>query len=292
MKDFPDSITRHFDFHHREYERAIEWFRAQKLNINSTRYVSVMRELGDIGPGQYPAELIWAMSEVDTLYRVYLSVLKEQDLGKKNIRKLLNGQKFLKDEKLGDSENSRNYLFELSLGGIFSDAGLDVDFDTIADFKFPISENHQAYVECKRAGTLGKLQDNVDEAYDQIQLRCGEQDVGIVAVDVSRLMWLHFEQQLVHSYACDAQSYLEEAFFKIVENIKVGLQNKNTIMLIGYYYVPIIRLDDESIRFHRDLKIDIKYHEKHLRPPYNLTTMHRARTALQLSKILANHMLK
>lgn len=280
MERFSENVTRHTEFSHENYWKAIEWLRDQGLNVNSSRYVAIMRELGEFGIGQYPAELIWGMSEVDTLYRVYLDVLKEQEIGKKNVRKLLNGTKFLKDEKLGGSENSRNYLFELILAGFFSKSGAEIDFDTVADFKFPLPMGSIGYVECKRVSSITKLEDNIDEAYDQIQLRCTEKDVGIVGIDLSKLMWRHCKEQLIVSSLQDIGPYLKTAFKKITEHVTGRYEFNNSVMIIGYYCIPFVNVTDESIQFYRGMEIDLKYHERHIHPPFNHTFRHRAGLAL------------
>ncbi|NAT16284.1 hypothetical protein CU666_19820 [Pseudomonas syringae pv. actinidifoliorum] len=280
MERFSEKVTRHTEFSHQDYWKAIEWLRDQGLNVNNSRYVAVMRDLGEFGIGQYSAELIWGLSEVDTLYRVYLDVLKEKELGKKNVRKLLNGAKFLRDEKIGGSENSRNYLFELTLAGVFSKSGAEIDFDTVADFKFSLPMKSIGYVECKRVSSNNKLEDNIAEAYDQVQLRCIEKDVGVVGVDLSRLMWKHFNEQLIHSSLQDIGPYLKTAFEEITKELNGKYRFNNTVMIIGYYCIPFVNVADESIQFFRGMEIDLKYYEKHIGPPFNHTFRHRAGLAL------------
>lgn len=280
MERFSENVTRHTEFSHKDYWKAIDWLREQGLNVNSSRYVAIMRDLGEFGTGQYPAELIWGMSEVDTLYRVYLDVLKEQEIGKENVRKLLNGAKFLKEEKLGASENSRNYLFELTLAGILSKSGAKIDFDTVADFKFSLPMGSIGYVECKRVSSETKLEDNIDEAYDQIQLRCTENDVGIVGIDISRLMWKHLKEQLIVSSLQDISPYLKTVFNKITEHVTGRYRFNNSVMIIGYYCIPFVNVADESIQLYRGMEIELKYHEQHIPPPFSHIFRHRAGLAL------------
>lgn len=286
MGVFSEDITNHVRFSYKDYWKAIEWLHSQGLNVNNSRYVAIMRNLGDFDKEQYPAELIWGMSEVDTLYRVYLDILNEQNIGDKNLRKLLNGAKFLKDEKPGDSDNSRNYLFELILAGFFSKSGARIDFDTVADFKFFLPKESIGYVECKRVSSNSKLKGRIIEAYDQIQLRCAENDVGVVGVDLSRLMWKHFKEQLIYSSLQDIGPYLKVAFNQITEHVTGKYEFNNCIMIIGYYCVPFVNIDDGSIQFYRGMEIDLKYHETHIHPPFNHTFMHRAGLALWIKELL------
>ena len=286
MKRIAENITSFAEFPYTDYCKSIEWLRSQGLNINNSRYVAIMRDLGEFGAGQYPSELIWGMSEVDTLYRVYLDVLSEQDIGNKNLRKLLNGTKFLKDEKIGDSDNSRNYLFELILAGIFSKFGAEVDFDTVADFKFPLPNGSIGYVECKRVSSKSKLKDRIANAYSQIQQRCTENDVGIVGIDLSRLMWEHFTGQLIYSSLRDIGPLLKVAFNQITECVTGKYEFNNSIMIIGYYCVPFINVADDSIQFYRGMEIELKYHERHIHPPFSLLFIHRAGLALWIKEHL------
>lgn len=281
-----ENVTSYSDFDHKDYWLAIEWLKAQGLNVNDSRYVSIMRDLGEFSIGEYPSELIWGMSEVDTLYRVYLDILRNGYFDGEDLRKLLNGSKFLNDEKLGGAENSRNYLFELILAGIFAKSGAEIDFNTIADFRFKLSRESTGYVECKRIASSTQLKKRIVEAYDQIQLRCAENDVGIVGVDFSRLMWEHFNGQLVCSTLQDIAPFLKATFNKIIENIGSRYESSNTIMIVGYYCVPFINHRDNNVLFYRGMEIDLKYHERHLHPPFNKMFMHRAGLALWIKEHL------
>ncbi|HCN01748.1 MULTISPECIES: hypothetical protein [Pantoea] len=279
-----ENVTSYSDFDHKDYWHAIEWLKSQGLNVNNSRYVSIMRDLGEFSVGEYSSELIWGMSEVDTLYRVYLDILRHGYFDSESLRKLLNGSKFLNDEKLGGSENSRNYLFELIIAGVFAKSGAKIDFNTIADFGFKLPRESTGYVECKRIASHAQLKKRIIEAYEQIQLRCAENDVGIVGIDFSRLMWEHFNGKLVCSKLQDIEPFLKTAFNKITENINSMYESNNTIMIIGYYCVPFINFDDSNILFYRGMEIDLKYHERHLHPPFNQIFMHRAGLALWIKE--------
>ncbi|WP_323918065.1 hypothetical protein [Aeromonas caviae] len=274
--DFSENITRLDYFSHKDYWEAIEWLQSQGFNANSSRYAAIMRDLGDFSQGEYPAELIWGMSEVDTLYRAYIDVLKNNTIDLKNIRKLLNGSKFIKDEKVGASQNSRNYLFELILAGIFSKSGADIDFNTDADFKFNLPHGSIGYVECKRVSSHKQLKDRIVEAYTQIQERCSANDVGIVGVDFSRLMWEHFEGKLICSKKRDVSQFLKKAFNEITRKITDKLEHNNTIMIVGYYCVPFIDYDTKDLLFYKNMEVDLKYHLKHTKVPFNHLFIHRA----------------
>ena len=281
-----ENVTNYSEFDHKDYWKAIEWLKTKGLNINNSRYVSIMRDLGEFSIGEYPSELIWGMSEVDTLYRVYLDILSNGYFDGEDLRKLLNGSKFLNDEKLGGAENSRNYLFELILAGIFAKSGAKIDFNTVADFRFKLPQGSTGYVECKRISSHTQLKKRIIEAYEQVQLRCAENDVGIVGIDFSRLMWEHFNGQLVCSSLQDIASFLKTAFYEIVKNINNRYESNNTIMIIGYYCVPFIGYDDNNILFYRGIEMDLKYHEKHFHPPFNQIFMHRAGLALWIKEHL------
>lgn len=41
------------------------------------------------------------------------------------------------------------------------------------------------------------------------------------------------------------------------------------IMITDYYCVPFINYDDNNILFYRGIKIDLKYHERHMHPAFN-----------------------
>ncbi|MBN3056028.1 hypothetical protein [Pectobacterium brasiliense] len=292
MKRNSENVTRYTELDYNDYQEALEWFRGQGFNVNSSRYVSIMREIGEFGEGAYPADLIWGMSEVNTLHLVYLDILKDRDIGRKSVRKLLNGARYLKDENIKSSENSRNYLFELSLAGIFYKAGMDVSFDTKADFMFPVDDDVVGYSECKRVRSISNLQNNIEEAYGQIKTRCRAQDVGVVGIDVTRLMWEHLNEQLVCSSARDIGPFMKDVFYKVVSGVQGKYDFANCLMLIGYYHVPFIRLEDNSLQFYRGIEIDMKYHAEHLSPLYHDKPeyIHRAKIALKMMGQLLSSM--
>lgn len=289
----PENVTRYTEIdHHEDYREAIEWFKSNGFNINNSRYMSIMRQIGEFGEGQYSADLIWGMSEVNVLYLVYRDLLRHMDLGKKNIRKLLNGSDFIKDESITGSENSRNYLFELSLAGIFYQSGIDVSFDTEADFMFLVRAHVVGFVECKRVRSIANLQGNIEEAYKQIKTRCGERDIGIAGIDVTRLMWEHLNEELVCAGSEKIGPYLREVFFKVVSGVNGKYDFSNCLMLIGYWHIPYIRAEDNSLQYYRGMEVDMKYHEEHLSPEYQEKPLykHRAEIALQIMEQLKEGM--
>ena len=288
MDDGSESATNYTEFEHGHYQEAIDWFKAQGFNVNSSRYVSILRQVGDFGEGDYSADLIWGKSEVNVLYLVYRDILRYIDLGRKNVRKLLNGAIYIKDENINASENSRNYLFELSLAGIFYKAGMDVSFETDADFMFPVRPGVVGFVECKRARSLSNLQNNVDEACEQIKTRCGEYDVGVAAIDVTRLMWEHLNEQLVCATSDQIGPHLRDVFFKIVSDVKFNFSSSSCLALLGYWHIPFIRADDNSLQYYRGMEVNIKYHQEYLSAQCSDKSIyrHRAEIALQIAKQL------
>ncbi|MBK5549315.1 hypothetical protein JFU49_03310 [Pseudomonas sp. TH03] len=276
-----ENVISYTDFSHDDYWEAINWLKDQGLNVSSSRYAGIMRDIGDFGEGEYPKELIWGLSEVDTLYRVYLGVLKRDLVSKDDLKKLLNGAKFLKDEKIGASDNSRNYIFELQVAGAFVKAGAGVRFDnTKADFKFELQPGITCFAECKRVSSEQKLEANVKEAYKQIQERCSEHDVGVIAVDISRLMWQRMNGNLVCSSFADIKSFLQKISDDITKSIKAKYVYCNTIMVAGFYCVPFVSVETGGLNYFRNMSASIKYCEDHLLIPYSLMFMQRARVAL------------
>lgn len=278
-----ESVISYTQFSHQDYSEAISWLKDQGLNVSSSRYAGIMRDIGGFGEGQYAKELIWGLSEVDTLYRVYLNVLKKNLVSHDNLKKLLNGAKFLKDEKIGASDNSRNFIFELQVAGAFARYGASVRFDnTKADFKFDIGRGVTCFAECKRVSSLQKLESNLKEAYKQVQERCSKLDVGVIAIDISRLMWEKMNGGLVCSSFGDIKGFLRNISGDITKSINFKYAFNNTIMVAGFYNVPFVSAETGGLNFYRDMTVDIKYHERHLSTPYSPVFMHRAQIALSM----------
>lgn len=283
MKLESENIASYVQFSHFDYWEAVNWLKDQGLNVSSSRYASIMRDIGEFGEGEYPKDLIWGLSEVDNLYRVYRNVLKKGLVSQENLKKLLNGSKFLKDEKIGASDNSRNFIFELQVAGAFARYGAKVRFDnTKADFKFEIDEGVTCFAECKRVSSLQKLESNLKEAYKQIQTRCSERDVGVIAIDISRLMWEKMNGGLVCSTFGDIKGFLANISDDIASNISFKYPSRNTIMVAGFYNVPFISQETGGLNYFREMAASIKYHEPHLAIPYSPIFMHRASIALSM----------
>src|SRR5690606_963527 len=173
------------------------------------------------------------------------------------------------------SDNSRNFIFELQMAEVFSRSGAKVGFDTKADFKFSLPGNRVGYVECKRVTSEKKLEANLKEAYDQIEVRCNEDDIGIVAVDITRLLWQHFEGNLIESDTSEIKRHLQHAANEVAKNIREEYTYCRTVMVIGVYCVPFICKGSGQITYYRDMTVNLKYWEQHARPPYNLAFIHR-----------------
>src|SRR3546814_14989624 len=93
----------------------------------------------------------------------------------------------------------------------FAKSGAKIAFDTIADFKFSLPGGRVGYVECKRVSSDKKLEANLKEAYDQIEVRCSERDVGVIAVDITRLLWQHFNGGLIKSTMNETKGPIKHA---------------------------------------------------------------------------------
>ncbi|MEN5303942.1 hypothetical protein [Pseudomonas sp. TWI628] len=275
MERVTENIIRYSEFSHKDYLPALQWLKDLGFNVNNSRYGAIMREIGEFDEGEYSKESVWGLSEMDTLYRVYLGFSDNDSLSNVGLGKLMNGSKYLKDEKIGASENSRNFIFELQMAEVFSRAGAKIGFDTTADFKFELPGGRTGYVECKRVTSTKKLEANLKEAYDQIEVRCGENDVGIVAVDITRLIWQHFEGGLIKSSMDEVKGYLQHASDEVTKSIREEYVYCSTVMVIGVYCVPFICKDNGQLTYYRDMSVSLKYWEKHARSPYNLKFIHR-----------------
>jgi hypothetical protein len=174
------------------------------------------RELESLTPR---AETYYALSDGSAfgLIAKQLSSLSSSLLPRRTLRDILSGPLVPKEETLASSDG-RNKFVELELAAYLSSARFELKrFDDVA-FEF---EGIRYHVECKRPFLEGRLEENIDKAYRQLQKKlAGPNDRGIIAVALDKMLGLDLVVQEFpsHSSASEFAEVIAKRFRAKVEH--------------------------------------------------------------------------
>ncbi len=121
---------------------------------------------------------------------IYKALSKQNDLPQKKLmdklKESVKGPFLQKNENpLISNVNSRNALFELELAAKISNSGIKL-FD-LDDIQFEY-DSYNFHVECKRLISKDKVEENIEKAYKQLQVKLNDKnDRGIIALSLDKL---------------------------------------------------------------------------------------------------------
>lgn len=158
-----------------EYKDACQWISDLGIEFRRTRFGDYEKDFDEFikGGGKGDAKesvksFFNAQLEANDLIRVkntFDSFNSAQAL--ETIKKSVAGQKFRNGSQ---TDQSRDFAFELSMASRFIRAGYDVDLRTITDIVVEI-DGKRLYVECKRIKSEKQLEKRVKEANTQTKTR-------------------------------------------------------------------------------------------------------------------------
>ena len=131
-----------------------------------------------------------AYLEVNEIIRIYNN-LKGIDSKEflEQIKKVASGHEFRAN---GESDQARDFLFELSVASRFIKAGYSVSLSGICDVVVDMGAEGTLFVECKRIKSENKLDTNIKKANKQITKRiksfASSKVKGLVAVNITDLL--------------------------------------------------------------------------------------------------------
>lgn len=182
---------------------AREWYDSLNIQTEGSRLDSIYQLtqdlIGDLG-GAAPQTVVDRWSQPDTYYALSdgaafgliareISKAGPNLLPRKKLRIILEGPISPTDENLGDeSVNARNIFTELELAARFSEAGIEPKgFD---DHQFDFEGIHFS-VQCKRLHSKGRVKDNIEHAYSQLQTNlASDQHRGLIGLSIEKVLGL------------------------------------------------------------------------------------------------------
>lgn len=289
------NITKLQYFSKEDYKGLTSWFDDLGYRIKLSRFQTALNNIAPLSKEKYDAKDIWTLCELDDLYRVYRSfskVTSDNPGFKDTLKKVIGGAVYLEDEpKSSSSENSRDFIFELLMGSQFAQNkiiphfGIDTEKD--ADFKVSLPDGIDIHAECKRIKSKNKLKKNTRKALRQAQKRGAVNDVGVIFVSVSYLVWELLEKQLLHSKIEDVDKFIYEKakpFIQEIESYHNFHEFGKVIAIITHYKLPFINVDTNDILYFDKSHVNLRYWEDHMCPPYNHEFMKRGVIATFLPK--------
>ncbi|MEC8326170.1 MAG: hypothetical protein VX100_08740 [Pseudomonadota bacterium] len=282
-------------FSKEDYKKITTWFDELGYRINPSRFQNVLDTIADFPKEKYDAKDIWALCELDDLYRVYKSFSEVTNVNsgfKDTLKKVIGGSVYLEDEpRSSSSENSRDFIFELLMGSQFANNKIiphfSVDSKTEADLKVSLPDGTEIHAECKRIKSKNKIRKHTRKALSQAQKRGASSDVGVIFVSISHLVWELLDRQLLCSKVEDVDSFIFEKAEPLIKEIQSHYNYSEfgkTVALITHYKLPFIDFDTNDILYFNKSHVDLRYWEKHMQPPYNNDFRKRGVVAIHLPR--------
>lgn len=192
--------THHLDEIFEEFAKVCDWFDTLGFSYTRTRYGAYeksFRQIQELAkqPTLDTEELTKAKSKFDNAYLEVNEVIRVYDALKTaeasdifdQIKKITSGAEYR-----GETDQSRDFLFELSVAARFIKAGFNTMVTGISDVTIALNEELTLYVECKRVKSARRIGRNISKATKQIKKRVEAthqgKGVGIVALNLTDLV--------------------------------------------------------------------------------------------------------
>ncbi|MFZ5805603.1 MAG: hypothetical protein ACOY3I_00130 [Verrucomicrobiota bacterium] len=171
-----------------ELNEALSWLSQLGINCDSTRLGHYARtSKGIVNYRQSDPEFLNALYEINEIIKIHknlkdfpssLEILKKY----KNIRK----GPFQALDESSNSNDGRNLTFELFLISCFVKAGFEMNLNSLSDICF-LFRDHEIFIECKRPQTFDSVEENIENACDQLSKRClSKNSLGILALSIGK----------------------------------------------------------------------------------------------------------
>lgn len=238
-----------------DYDEAKLWLEELGIKIEAGRFQSYKKLIAQSlkkgkfsSPDINDSDALWAIAELHDLLEIYEHL---HDVDHESIKNTLNwlkkGPPLLSGEPNdGGGVHGRNFTFELYASSRFLRAGLDVSYQSDADFNIFIA-NTLLHVECKRAVTENNLEALIRKAIEQIDRSCEESDAdrGLIVLSLSKLFWM-VQEDLNQGNVADEkelQSLLHPVSEQIAMEIRARYATKsdNVLGVIFHYKMPFYR---------------------------------------------------
>lgn len=228
----------------RQYTEACDWLSSIGIDHNRTRYGTYKKAIDKFSnynekwkseeQASYETySFLNAYAEIAELVRIR-SVFSENQYSSLNekIKKVVAGAPF---RNFSEKDNSRDFLFELTIATRFINAGFNVDISQSADV-VASSNGITIFIECKRVKSVKQVKKRVKSANLQIKKRIRSAMAtgarGIVALNVSdiinpenKMTFIDDPNELKRINSNELQLF--------VENFEAGLNSKSNSKVLG-----------------------------------------------------------
>lgn len=266
----------------REFEAALTWLASLGIKNDASRLMQAFKKIIKSQKNTLTPDDIWAsleLYEVHELYKTFSSLPELHENIIKNLKKIIKGQVFLKDEVIyGTANNGRDYMFELSMIEFFIKNGVHISFDSKADFNIttPVGD---VFFECKRPALGSTLLTNTLRAFNQINTRGTPSDSGVACISLSRIIWEKMKTGVLHSNLNDLSNYILSLVHEELDSIKKAWdfnKHSKTILIISDIKIPFVNIETDELFFFQHKNFNFRYWEIHLAAPWNWDVITRA----------------
>ncbi len=259
----------------KEYYAALSWLNDLGVKIDASRLMQTYKRVIKSKKEQLSPDEVWSsleLHEAHELYKTFSELPELHENIRVNLKKIIKGQLFLKDEVIsGTANNGRNYMFELSMVEYFIKREIHIRFDSKADFNIATPYGN-VFFECKRPALESTLLTNTLEAFKQINNRGTPSDSGVVCISLSRIIWEKMKSGILNSKLDDITSYvlnLANEELEIIKRCWDFNKHKKTILIITDIKVPFVNPETNDLLFFQHKNFNFRYWEMHLAPPWN-----------------------
>ena len=228
----------------RQFDDACDWLTSIGLDHNRTRYgdykkaIDIFTNSNERGKSEEQLEhefysFLNAYAEIAELVRIK-SVFSEHQFSNLNqkLKKVLAGSPF---KNLSGNDNSRDFLFELTIASRFINAGYKVDINQSADV-VASTDGIIIYIECKRVKSAKQIKKRVKSANQQLKKRIQASRTtgarGIVALHVSDIINPEYKMNLIDD-PHKLKRINSDELQLFVENNEAVLKSKMTSKSLG-----------------------------------------------------------
>lgn len=234
----------HSSYYMDKMKDVLEWLQNRGYGANLSRYSKYKGYIDDFYKGN-PDDLLdlknrfeklnEALQECVQIIQVYEAFKDEKSKGfVERLEKVVYGTDFYNSEK--QSDQARDFLYELLVASWFKRWGYDIDFDQITDVVAK-RDGKTVYVECKRIKSIRALEENFKKACKQLsKVEDDTEHYGIVFIDVYNCLadkLKDYEYPNVLAMRHEVQTVLANDFGKPNNNLIHNILDKYVDSTLG-----------------------------------------------------------
>lgn len=258
----------HSSYYMDKMKDVLEWLQNRGYGANLSRYSKYKGYIDDFYKGN-PDDLLdlknrfeklnEALQECVQIIQVYEAFKDEKSKGfVERLEKVVYGTDFYNSEK--QSDQARDFLYELLVASWFKRWGYDIDFDQITDVVAK-RDGKTVYVECKRIKSIKTLEANFKKACKQLEkVEDDTEHYGLVFIDVynclaDKLRDYEYPNILIMRH--EVQTILADNFGKPKNDLIQSILTRYLNITLGAAFTTTrcLWLSDVTPQFFEDKKV-------------------------------------